>query len=257
MPNLKLLSWNVNGLRSAAKKGLAQWLADSSPDIACFQETKCSPDQLPQSLLKVDSYNAYFASADKKGYSGVATYTRTKPVKVDAGFGMDCYDCEGRTLVADFGGFLLYNVYFPNGKASPERLRYKMEFYRDFLEHLKAVLKKGRKIIICGDVNTAHKPIDLARPKENEKISGFLPQERAWMDEWIQAGFVDTFRHFDKSPGKYSWWTQRTGARARNVGWRLDYFFISENLLPNLKSAFIQSEVMGSDHCPVGIELEP
>jgi exodeoxyribonuclease-3 len=256
MKKTRILSWNVNGLRAAYKKGLLVWLLRERPDVLCLQETKAAPDQLPPDLKEVEGYHAYFASAERKGYSGVALYTRLEPREIRGGFGVEKFDREGRTQLADFGDFLLFNVYFPNGKASAARLRYKMAFYRAFLAHVDKLKAKGARIIICGDVNTAHKEIDLARPRENEKTSGFLPEERAWLDKFIARGFVDTFRMFDREPGRYTWWDQKTRARERNVGWRIDYFFVSDNFAEKVKAAYILPEVMGSDHCPIGLEVD-
>jgi exodeoxyribonuclease-3 len=256
MKKLRLLSWNVNGLRAAHKKGFLEWFRAERPDVLCLQETKAAPDQLPAELKEVEGYRAHFvAPAERKGYSGVGLYTRLEPKEVRDGFGVKKFDVEGRTQLADFGDFLLFNVYFPNGKASAARLRYKMAFYRAFLAHVDKLKAKGARIIICGDVNTAHKEIDLARPRENAKVSGFLPEERAWLDEFVARGFVDAFRMFHDEPGQYTWWDLKTRARERNVGWRIDYFFVSENFTRNVKKAFILPEVMGSDHCPVGLEV--
>jgi exodeoxyribonuclease-3 len=251
-----MLSWNVNGLRAAYKKGFLDWLQGERPDVLCLQETKAAAEQLPEELKEVAGYQAYFNSAERKGYSGVAAYTRIEPNDVRDGFGVKKFDAEGRTQVLDYGDFLLFNVYFPNGKASEERLRYKMSFYRAFLKRVSALKDEGRNVVICGDVNTAHKEIDLAHPKQNEKISGFLPQERAWIDKLLGRGFVDTFRAFHDEPEQYTWWDMRTRARERNVGWRLDYFFVNEEFVPSVKDAFILPDVMGSDHCPVGVEVE-
>ncbi|KAB2879329.1 exodeoxyribonuclease III [bacterium] len=250
-----ILSWNVNGLRAVSKKGFLQWFAQASPDVLCLQEIKAQTDQLDESLLHPDGYEGYFNSAERKGYSGVATYCAKKPVDFKNGFGIAKFDSEGRVLMTDHGDFLLFNIYFPNGKMRQERLDYKMEFYEEVLKYFESLRKKGKKLVICGDYNTAHKEIDLARPKENEKISGFLPMERAWMDTLVAHGFVDTFRQFNKEPEQYTWWDMQTFARQRNVGWRIDYHFISEDLLPHLKNAWIMPDVLGSDHCPVGIEL--
>lgn len=255
MGNLKILSWNVNGLRAVYKKGFLDWFLTERPDILCLQETKAAEAQVPRELKEVEGYRSYFASAERKGYSGVALYSKAEPENVKTGFGVKRFDAEGRTLVANFGEFILFNVYFPNGKASAERLEYKMDFYDTFLERVATLHAEGRDIIICGDVNTAHKEIDLTRPKENRHVSGFLPEERAWIDRLLASGFVDTFRMFNGDPGQYTWWDYKTRARDRNVGWRLDYFFVSENLRDRIKNAFILSDVMGSDHCPVGIEL--
>lgn len=253
--DLKLASWNVNGIRAASKKGFFDWLETYSPDIVGIQETKISKDQLTASLAQPPGYKSYFSHAEKRGYSGVALYTKQEPDLVEYGLGIPRFDQEGRTVIAHFGDLVLYNIYYPNGKASDIRLQYKMDFYDAFLKHALKMKKKGKQILVCGDFNTAHKAIDLARPKDNEKLSGFLPQERAWMDEFVSSGFVDTFRHFSDKPDNYSWWHMRTRARERNVGWRIDYFFASQNLLPKLKEADIQSDILGSDHCPVRLTI--
>jgi exodeoxyribonuclease-3 len=253
---LKLISWNVNGIRAIYKKGFYQWFVTEKPDILCLQETKASLDQFPQELKNIDGYHVYSAEAQKKGYSGVALHSTVKPKKVETGFGIQRFDNEGRILIAYYDAFVLYAIYFPNGKASKERLQYKMDFYDAFLEHAENVRNHGHSIIMCGDVNTAHTELDLARPKENETVSGFLPQERAWIDKFISSGYVDAFRLFVKEGGHYSWWDYKTKARERNTGWRIDYFFISEDLKTKVKDAFIQKDVEGSDHCPVGIVID-
>lgn len=253
---LKLISWNVNGIRAVYKKGFFQWFVTEKPDILCLQETKATADQFPEELKKVEGYNSYFAEAQKKGYSGVAFFSTVQPKKVETGFGIERFDTEGRILIAYYDAFVLYNIYFPNGKASKERLQYKMDFYDAFLEHAEKLRKKGMSIVMCGDVNTAHTEIDLARPKENENVSGFLPQERAWIDTFINKGYTDTFRLFIKEGGHYSWWDYKTKARERNIGWRIDYFFVSNDLVPKVKDACILDKVEGSDHCPIGIVLE-
>jgi exodeoxyribonuclease III len=253
----EILCWNVNGVRAAQKHGLLEWLYRESPDILCLQETKASPEQLAAELREPRGYHAYWNHPEVlKGYSGVATFTREKPSKVDYGFGIPRFDVEGRVIISSYPGFILFNVYFPNGKKNQERLSYKMDFYDAFLDYIEPLRKRGEKLVICGDVNTAHKEIDLARPKANEKISGFLPEERQWLDKFLALGYVDTFRHFHPEPNQYSWWDLKTNARERNVGWRIDYFFVTENLLDSVKDAFIMPRVMGSDHCPVGIKLE-
>ncbi|MEW6526425.1 MAG: exodeoxyribonuclease III [Spirochaetota bacterium] len=253
---LKLISWNVNGIRAVYKKGFSQWFVSEKPDILCLQETKASADQFPEELKNIDGYHLFTVEAQKKGYSGVALYSTLKPEKIETGFGIERFDTEGRILIAHYDTFVLYNIYFPNGKASKERLHYKMDFYDAFLDHAESVRKKGKSIVMCGDVNTAHKEIDLARPKENENVSGFLPEERAWIDTFIAKGYTDTFRLFIKEGGHYSWWDYKTKARERNIGWRIDYFFVSNDLVPKVKDAFILDTVEGSDHCPVGIILE-
>ncbi len=256
MKTLKLLSWNVNGIRAALKKGFLDWFAGENADIVCLQETKAAPEQLGEELTAIPGYQAFFSSSKlKKGYSGVVIYTKLTPKAVAYGMGEPRFDDEGRIVCAEYADFVLYCVYFPNGKASKERLAYKMEFYDAFQKHVVKQMKKGKQIVVCGDVNTAHKEIDLARPKENEKISGFLPEERAWIDGFLAAGFIDTFRVFNQEPGQYTWWDQLTRARDRNVGWRIDYFYVSRDLKDRVSGAAIMPHVMGSDHCPVGLHL--
>ena len=252
---MRLVSWNVNGIRAAQKKGFLEWLASDGPDILCIQETKANISQLSKALTSAAGYSAYFSPQERKGYSGVALYTREEPKSVDYGLGVERFDSEGRTIVADYGDFVLFGIYFPNGQRSEERLRFKMDFYDTFLERTDALRAEGRNVVVCGDLNTAHKEIDLARPKENSKISGFLPEERAWLDKFLERGYVDTFRVFNQEPGNYSYWDQVSRARDRNVGWRIDYFFVDDGLAGRLSNAFILPEVMGSDHCPVGIEV--
>ncbi len=253
---MKIYSWNVNGIRAVAKKGFHDFVKQAEADILCLQETKASPDQLGFDLTEIEPYESIFASAEKKGYSGVATYSKIKPINTQVGLGESKFDREGRTIISRYEHFTLFNIYFPNGKASPERLAYKMEYYAFLLEYLQKLLKTEQNLIICGDVNTAHQPIDLARPKENEQISGFLQEERAWIDALLKTGFIDSFRHFHPDvKDQYTWWSQRSGARARNVGWRIDYFFVSQNLLSKLKAADVHPEVLGSDHCPISLEL--
>ena len=253
---MRLISWNVNGIRAIEKKGFFEWMARESPDILCLQETKAHPEQLTEKFIKPDGYCSFWSAAVKKGYSGVALYSKKQPQSVVQGLGVKEFDSEGRTLIADYGDFVLFNIYYPNGGASNKRVPFKMRFYDAFLKKAEGLRKAGRKIIITGDVNTAHTEIDLARPRENAKNTGFLPQERAWVSRFIACGYVDTFRHFNKEPGHYTWWDYYTGARARDVGWRIDYFFVTKNVLPALKKAFILKDVLGSDHCPVGIELK-
>ncbi|MBN2227028.1 MAG: exodeoxyribonuclease III [candidate division Zixibacteria bacterium] len=255
MKTLTLLSWNVNGIRAIARKDAFGWFHEQKPDILCIQETKAQEDQIPRDFREIDGYHTYFSAAERKGYSGVGLYTKEEPRDVKHGFGINEFDSEGRTIIAEYEKFILCNIYFPNGKASKERLAYKMAFYDAFLNHIEKRRKKDTEIIICGDVNTAHKEIDLAHPKENEKVSGFLPEERAWIDKLVQQGYLDTLRMFNQEPGQYSWWDLKSRARERNVGWRIDYFLVSAGLEQNVKNAFIMPEIMGSDHCPVGIEL--
>jgi len=252
---MKLVCWNVNGIRAAVNKGFLEWLAKESPDILCLQETKAHPDQLGFELTHPAGYHANFSSSQvKKGYSGVVTYSKEEPIKVEEGIGIEEFDVEGRVVMTEFKDFVLFNVYFPNGKASSERLQYKLEFYEAFLKHIEVLRKKGKKIVFCGDVNTAHTEIDLARPKENEDISGFLPIERKWIDRVVEKGYIDSLREYHSEPDLYTWWSMRSGARERNVGWRIDYVFLQKELKKHLKKAYIMPDVMGSDHCPTATE---
>ena len=251
MTSLRLLSWNVNGLRAVHRKGFLQWFAGESPDILCMQETKISEEQLSPELRQVEGYDSYFSCAERKGYSGVAIFTKVPPAKVESQFKVEILANEGRVLMADYGRFTLLNVYFPNGRSSAERLQYKMDFYDAFLELVDRLVQQGNSVVICGDVNTAHRAIDLARPKANEKTSGFLQEERAWIDKLLDHGYVDTLRLFNQEPGQYSYWDQMSKARDRNVGWRIDYFFVNQAFAPQVKAAFILPDVMGSDHCPL------
>jgi len=255
MKRISLLSWNVNGLRAIHRKGFLDWFRAAQPDILCLQETKASAEQIPEELKNISGYEVFWSAAERKGYSGVGLYTKLSPRLIEKGWGVRKFDIEGRIMMVDYDAFILLNVYFPNGKISKQRLRYKMAFYDEFLARVDRLRHRRKRLVICGDVNTAHEEIDLARPKENSKVSGFLPEERAWIDRFLKLGFIDTFRVFDKAGGRYTWWDFKTRARERNVGWRIDCFYITENLRKNLKSAFILKDVMGSDHCPVGIEI--
>ena len=253
---MKLISWNINGIRAADRKGLFNWFKKESPDILCLQEIKALPEQVPLHLRNAPGYYVFLNPAERKGYSGVATFTKEKPIDIKTGLGIEKFDCEGRTLITEFPSFTLFNIYFPNGKKNQGRLDYKLDFYDTFLGYADNLKAEGKNIIVCGDFNTAHKEIDLTRPKENEKISGFLPVERAWIDTFIDHGYVDTFRHFNKESDQYSWWDMKTRARERNVGWRIDYFFVNKEFMPHVKKTFILQDVTGSDHCPVGIEID-
>ena len=247
----KFISWNVNGLRAVEKKGFLDFLNTCKADILAIQETKAEPGQLSEALRAPQGWYAYFSSAERKGYSGVAVYTRRKPLNVWYGLGKKEFDSEGRTLILEFPTFFFLNIYYPNGGQGPERIDFKLRFYDFFLQKSKELFKTGKTVIVCGDVNTAHQPIDLARPKENETHTGFLPQERVWIDKFIEEGYTDTFRYFVQEGGHYTWWDYKTGARARNVGWRIDYFFIDTPSVGKLKSAGMMSDIMGSDHCPI------
>ncbi|UCF50645.1 MAG: exodeoxyribonuclease III [Thermoplasmatales archaeon] len=252
---MRIISWNVNGIRAADRKGLFDWFKKESPDILCLQEIKAQPEQVPPYLRNIPGYNIYWKPAERKGYSGVVIFSKVRPIDIKYGFGIDKFDNEGRTLICEFPSFVLFNIYFPNGKKNQERLDYKLDFYDTFLAYADNLKAKGKNIVVCGDFNTAHMEIDLSRPKENEKVSGFLPIERAWIDTFIDHGYVDTFRHFNKEPDKYTWWDMKTRARERNVGWRIDYFFVNKEFLSSLKKAYILKDVMGSDHCPIEIEI--
>jgi exodeoxyribonuclease III len=257
MTTYRILSWNVNGLRAVSGKEIIPdctfpgFLMQDRPDICCLQETKADAKSLPPEITRIGDYFFYLNPAERKGYSGVGLYTLTEPSEVTYGFGSGEFNHEGRVIAARYPHFLLYTIYFPNGGASEERLAFKLRFYDAFLDHIKELDDAGENIIICGDVNTAHHPIDLARPKENETVSGFLPIERAWLDRFIGAGFIDTFREGNQEPGQYTWWDYKTRARSRNVGWRIDYFFINHRMRSHLISSTIRSEIMGSDHCPI------
>ncbi len=260
--SIKIISWNVNGIRATTKKGGFDWLLSADADMFCLQETKAHPEQLEPGIVTPEGYTSYFDnSKGRKGYSGVAIYIKNKHKaaieKVEYGFGKPDYDQEGRMITVFMKDFALSNVYFPNGGGGPERLAYKMAFYDHFLEYIEKIKASGLPVIFCGDVNTAHEAIDLARPKENEKNTGFLPEERAWLDEVVAHGYVDMFRKFYPSKeGAYTYWDMKTFARERNVGWRIDYFFASADIVPRIQSTKIHSEIIGSDHCPIEILLK-
>lgn len=250
---MKLLSWNVNGLRAVLRKNFLEYLETEKPDMLCLQETKCRPEDVDQ--LWPQGYETHWNSAEKKGYSGTAIFTRQRPLSIHRGIGKPEHDSEGRVLTLEFEDFHLVNVYVPNSQRELTRLPYRMRWDKDFLSYLKS-LEKTKPVVFCGDLNVAHQEIDLANPKSNMKNHGFTPEERAGFTRTIEAGFVDTFREFETGGGHYTWWSQMNNARARNIGWRLDYFLVSKSLRPHLKKAFIQPHVTGSDHCPVGIELK-
>ena len=253
---MRLLSWNVNGLRAIAKKGFLEWLYHDLPDVLCLQEVKAREEDVSSELRNPQGYRSYFHSPrDTRGQSGVAIFTRILPEKVENGFGVKKFDDEGRVQVAYFKNFVLVNAYFPNS-GRPERIPFKLEFNDAILKFMEGLRKKGFGVLLCGDLNAAHEEIDLARPRENVDHAGFLPQERAWVDELVAAGYIDSFRHFyPNKHGAYSWWDPKSRARDRNIGWRIDYFFIAGNLIKHLLGASILDHVSGSDHCPVSIEL--
>ncbi|MCA9932876.1 MAG: exodeoxyribonuclease III [Ardenticatenaceae bacterium] len=251
-----LYSWNVNGIRAAHRKGFLDWLQQTQPDILSIQETKAHPDQLEAELRQPPGYFTYWASAERKGYSGVALYSRTEPLSVQIGLGIEEYDREGRTIVAEYPNFVFIGAYFPNGSRDHSRVPFKMAYKAVFLDYCNRLREQGKSVIFCGDVNTSHQEIDLARPRQNQATTGFLPEERAWIDEVIDQGYIDSFRHlYPQRSGAYSWWSYIGGARARNVGWRLDYFFTSPDLESQIIDAAIHPDVMGSDHCPVSLTL--
>lgn len=255
LKKMTLLSWNVNGARAVYKKGFLDWLARASPDILCLQETRADRADLPDELAQPPGYHAFWnGSRGKKGYSGTALLTKTKPLDVELGLGVDEFDQEGRTIIAHYPTFTLINCYFPHGGRDHSRVPFKLAFYDAFLQKCEQLRAQGYTVIFCGDVNTAHKDIDLAHPKENQKVTGFLPEERAWLDRVVAAGYVDTFRRFHPDlAGQYTWWSMPSRARARNVGWRIDYFFVASEAMDRVADAFILPDVMGSDHCPVGL----
>ncbi|MDR1956801.1 MAG: exodeoxyribonuclease III [Treponema sp.] len=258
---MRIVSWNVNGIRAIEKRGFVQWLQDTSPDILCLQETKARPEQLTPALIhphdaEGNCYRSYWASAQKPGYAGVALYSKIQAQQVQT-LGIPLFDAEGRVLQADYTDFTLICAYFPNSQDGGARLDYKVAFCTAIGERCDALVSQGRHLVLCGDYNIAHTPLDLARPKENEGSPGYLPEERAWMDTFTAAGYVDTFRHFHPGEtGHYSWWSYRTAARKRNVGWRIDYHCVDTRFMPLVRSAGILADVAGSDHCPVVLEVD-
>ncbi len=249
---MKLISWNVNGLRAILRKNFLEYLAWETPDVLCLQETRAEPNEVEQ--LWPAAYTTYWNCAEKKGYSGTVIFTRTRPLQVTRGIGLPRHDREGRVLTLEYADFFLVNVYVPNSQRELARLPYRRKWDRDFLRYLKR-LEQSKPVIFCGDLNVAHTELDLANPKANVRNHGFTPEERAGFSAFVRTGFIDTFREFEKGPGHYTWWSSMPGVRDRNVGWRIDYFLISAVLRPRLKTAFIRPQVSGSDHCPVGMEL--
>ena len=255
---MKLISWNVNGLRAVFKKDFDRIVEEINPDVLLLQETKLQENQRTEEMINLSTYQSYWSYASvKKGYSGVAAYTAKTPIKVTEGFGIERFDNEGRVLEFDFDDFILFNVYFPNGQRDEERLQYKLDFYDSFFKYTDSLREQGRSLIITGDFNTAHNEIDLKNPQSNKDRSGFLRVERDVLDDIISRGYVDTFRHLYPEEVTYSWWSYRFNARKNNAGWRIDYFFVTQDLIEKkvIKDAFILNEVYGSDHCPVGLEL--
>jgi exodeoxyribonuclease-3 len=257
---LRLISWNVNGLRAAARQGFRAWLARSGAALVCLQEVRALPEDLPDALRQPRGWWVHFSPARRLGYSGVALYARCAPDAVETTLGQDCFDAEGRLQIARFGRLVVANVYFPKGSGRDRdnsRVPYKLDFYRALFARLARLRRRGDRVLVAGDFNTAHREIDLARPRENARTSGFLPEERAEIDRWVAAGWRDTFREFESGPGHYTWWRQWGGARERNVGWRIDYVFASPSALPFVERAFILPGRRGSDHAPVGVDLDP
>ena len=250
----RIASWNVNGIRAAEKKGLFSWLQERKPDMLCIQETKAHPEQLSATFMEQDGYHTFFLSADRKGYSGVALYTKEKPLSI-GDIGIEDFDREGRVIVAEYSDFILINAYFPNSQAEGARLAYKLEFCDAIKSYCDGLAAEGKQVVICGDFNIAHKPIDLANPTSNEKNPGYLPEERAWMDSFFGAGYIDTFRLFEQEGGHYTWWTYRFKAREKNVGWRIDYHCTTPGLKEKTVKAEILSDIYGSDHCPIELTL--
>jgi exodeoxyribonuclease-3 len=253
---MQIVSWNVNGIRAAERKGFLDWLQQAQPDIVGVQETKAAPEQLSAELLSPPGYHSYWSSGERRGYSGVAMFSRVAPREVRYGLGIEEFDREGRTLIADFDDLVFITTYIPNGGNDHARVPYKMGYKAALLGYCERLRGQGRSVIVCGDINTAHREIDLARPRENRNTTGFLPVERTWLDAFVGLGWLDTFRHVHGDvEGAYSWWTVRVDARERNVGWRIDYLFASPDLADRISGATIHKDVEGSDHCPVSVTL--
>jgi exodeoxyribonuclease-3 len=256
----RVYSWNVNGIRAATKKGLVDWIEKSDAEIIGLQEVRADLESIPAPIVDLDKYHPHFVAAEKKGYSGVGLLSKRKPDRIDTSLEEDRFDAEGRLQIARFGRLVIANGYFPNGSGkdrSNDRVPYKLDWYRALFERVERWRRGGYRVLVMGDYNTAHLDIDLARPKDNRKTSGFLPEECAELDQWIEAGWTDTFREFESGPEHYSWWSQRFGVRAKNIGWRIDYILASPSAMPFVQDAFIEPDTMGSDHCPIGVDLDP
>ncbi len=253
---MKVYSWNVNGLRAVAKKTFLPWVEYESPDVLFIQETKLQNDTLPDELRNIEGYHSYFSYAEKKGYSGTAVYTKTEPDNVIYELGVSEFDTEGRLIQADFGKTSMFNIYFPNGQMSEERLDFKLRYYDAALERFEKLRKAGRNVLISGDFNTAHNEIDLKNAKANENYSGFLRIERDWLDKLVSSGYADTFRALYPDKVQYSWWSYRFNARKNNTGWRIDYHFVNKEFFPKVRDSYIMNDVHGSDHCPIVVDLD-
>ncbi len=252
---MKIITWNVNGLRALLRKGKKEWLLEQNADVICLQEIKARPDQIAEADRDFPGYEAIWHPAERPGYSGVLTLVRENLSKYEIGMGVPRFDAEGRVIRTRHEGFWLYNIYFPNGQRDHERLQFKLDFYAALLEQVQALMAAGEEVIITGDFNTAHRPIDLRNPDRNQKTSGFLPEERAWIDRYLEAGLVDVYRQRYPDRVQYTWWTYRYGARRRNIGWRIDYFLVSAGLASRVEDVVIHDQVEGSDHCPVSLLL--
>jgi len=253
---MKILCWNVNGLRAALKKGFLDFFESEKPDILGIQETKLQEHQIPGEARAPFGYQSTWSHADKKGYSGTAVYYKHPPNQINTDILPAELNGEGRIVELVYDSFHLFNIYFPNGQMNDDRLQFKLDFYHHCLNYFDQLKNAGKKLIIMGDYNTAHKPIDLKNPKSNEQTSGFLPIERAWLDKLVESGYVDTFRRFNQQPDQYTWWSYRFKAREKNVGWRIDYFFVTENMMDDIQDSYILSDVQGSDHCPIGLKVK-
>jgi exodeoxyribonuclease-3 len=253
---MRIITYNVNGIRSAMSKGLVEWMKDVRPDVLCVQEIKANPEQVGLLEFEEMGYQSFWYPAQKKGYSGVAIFTKKTPKHVEYGCGIAAYDDEGRIIRVDFDDYSVMSVYHPSGSSGDDRQAFKMKWLEDFTHYVVELRKKIPNLILCGDFNICHKPIDIHNPKSNANTSGFLPEEREWMDRFVDAGFVDSFRHFNQEPHHYSWWSYRAGSRGKNLGWRIDYNFITENLKGRLKHASILPDAVHSDHCPVLLDID-
>ena len=253
---MKITTWNVNGYRAVLRKKALAWVPEVDPDVLCFQEIKLQLDQITEKEATIEGYKPVWNPAERKGYSGVVTFHKQEPVQVEKGIGFEKFDDEGRVIRSDFEDFYLFNIYFPNGGQENKRVPFKLEFYEQLLDICDELHKTGKQIIITGDFNTAHQEIDLANPKSNEKNTGFLPEERAWIDKYLEHNFVDAFRELYPEREDYTWWTYRFNARKKDIGWRLDYFLVSDDLMERVEDVIIHSDIMGSDHCPVSLILK-